>query len=50
MISMVVPAYNERGNMKLLVERAGEALAASGEAGPRVAVQSGNSARFAARR
>lgn len=31
MISIVVPAYNERGNIGLLVERAGEALAASGE-------------------
>src|SRR5579863_3394683 len=31
MISIVVPAYNERGNMDLLVERAGSALAASGE-------------------
>jgi dolichol-phosphate mannosyltransferase len=31
MISIVVPAYNERGNMKALVERAGNALAASGE-------------------
>ena len=31
MISIIVPAYNERGNMELLVERAGQALAASGE-------------------
>lgn len=31
MISIVVPAYNERGNMESLVERAGKALAACGE-------------------
>ena len=31
MISLVVPAYNERGNIELLVERAGAALAATGE-------------------
>ena len=31
MISIIVPAYNERGNIELLVERAGQALAASGE-------------------
>jgi dolichol-phosphate mannosyltransferase len=30
MISIVVPAYNERGNIESLVERAGAALAASG--------------------
>jgi dolichol-phosphate mannosyltransferase len=31
MISVVVPAYNECGNMEALVERAGAALAAAGE-------------------
>jgi dolichol-phosphate mannosyltransferase len=31
MISLVVPSYNERGNIKSLVERAGEALGRSGE-------------------
>lgn len=31
MISIVVPAYNERGNMEPLVERAGRALAVSDE-------------------